>query len=262
MLLCCLAMLLLAGTLIVISFTTRAPQLVEGTFFGGGAALLVAGLCACHLALHAALRCRGGSASTARFRPCVVPRPIAGRSLLAVGLLASALFIIVAVAANTRDLSRLDVTQRASGAGGFALRAITALPLQYDLNSPEGRRRLGFSPEDEALFRGVQVYSFLLSPGEDIQLPEYRHPMYPRVLGVRGDLLAPVASPFATLRQSSTPWQELRASGLPSPSCFLRFADSAEWTLSRGLGQTYTLPVEGESRHRHFTGHRRQHFRR
>ena len=50
-----------------------------------------------------------------------------GRSLLIVGLLAGAAFLLVTVAANTRDDTHLDWTQRSAGTGGFA-RTMPRLP--------------------------------------------------------------------------------------------------------------------------------------
>jgi len=235
-------MLLLTGVLLLLSIGVHTMP-AEGAFFGGGTALLVAGLCACHLTLTRSLRMREGSRSLARLalRSAAANR---GRSLLTIGLLASATFIIVAVAANTRDLSRLDVTKRASGAGGFSLRAITALPLQYDLGSPAGRERLGFSPEDEALFAGVEVVSLLQSPGEDISCLNIAKPTAPRVLGVSKAMIERGGFTVFTQPKMPQPWMALLQSGRMGIPAFCD-ADSAEWTLHTGMGQRYAMPGEG-----------------
>ncbi len=240
-----LALLAAAGMLLLLALLHVLPA--EGAFFGSGAALLAAGLCGGHAYLRITLRTSGASSSFAQ----LALRSAAangGRSLLTIGLLACAAFIIVAVAANTRDLTRLDVTRRDSGAGGFTLRAITDLPLRYDLNSPAGRAQLGFSPEDEKLFQGVSIYSFLLSPGEDISCLNIAHPSYPRVLGVPEAMLERGGFTLFTERKSAAPWQLLRSPATVGkrefPAAFCD-ADSAEWTLHSGLGQLYTMPVEG-----------------
>lgn len=233
------AMLAAAGALIALALLHCIPA--QGAFFGGGAALLVAGLCVCHLTLTRALTARNSSASFAglALRSAAANR---GRSLLIIGLLASATFIIVAVAANTRDLSHTDVARRDSGAGGFTLRAITALPVTYDLGSPTGRQHLGFSPDDEAVFTDVQIIPFLLSPGEDISCLNLARPSYPRVLGVRQEMIARGGFTLFT-QDRAAKWAALQSTSKTIPA--FCDADSAEWTLHTGLGKPYGMPGEG-----------------
>ena len=61
-----------------------------------------------------------------------------GRSTLTIGLVAAASFLIVAISAF-----RLDTGE--AGTGGFDFVATSDQPIHYDLNTPEGRRELGFS---------------------------------------------------------------------------------------------------------------------
>ena len=112
------------------------------------------------------------------------------RSLLVIGLIAAASFMIVAVAANTRNFSRMDYTRKDSGTGGFALRAISSLPIRHDFGTPAGRAALGFPPEDEAIFKGVKVYRLdLVSPGDDVSCLNLAKPTQPRVLWVGKDFI-------------------------------------------------------------------------
>lgn len=212
----------------------------EGVFFGIGSALLVAGMAAADLWLIRAMARRMDPPTV----PGLASRNIAanrGRSLLVIGLLACAAFIIVTVAANTRDFSRTDYTRRDSGTGGFALRAISSSPVHYDLNSPKGRAALGFSPEDEQVFRGVRVMPFLMSAGDDISCLNLAKPAYPRVLAVSDAMMARGGFTVTTAGHPRNPWTALRGDGDGIAPVF-GDASSVEWNLHSGLGKTYTMP--------------------
>ncbi len=204
-------------------------------FFTGGAALLAGGLCA-----GAALLARGAALP---ILPVSLPRLALrnaaanrGRSLLVVGLLASATFVVVTVAANARDFTRLDTGDRAAGTGGFALRAIATAPLPYDLSTPAGRANLGFSAADEASCTGVTVYPFLMSPGDDISCRNLNRPAAPRVIGVPP---AMVRRGGFTLRGAE--WPALWKTGDPVPA--FGDAESVVWSLHSGLARTLPLPL-------------------
>ena len=57
---------------------------------------------------------------------------------------------------------RLDPSQQSprlhSGNGGFALVAQSDQPIYQDLNSPEGRRQLGFSADRERLLARCKLF--------------------------------------------------------------------------------------------------------
>ncbi len=216
-------------------------------FFIMGALLLAGGLLGGWLALSAALSARHEIRSVARLalRSAAANR---GRSLLTIGLLAAATFVIVATAANSRSFSRLDYARRDSGTGGFALRAIATLPLYYDLGTPGGRAHLGFSPRDEATFSGVKVFSFLMSPGEDISCLNLARPgERPRLLGVPPALQGEERFQVVVPGGSRYPWRELEGAadpweGIPA------FGDEASvtWSLHSGLGKTLSVAGEGD----------------
>lgn len=207
-------------------------------FFGIGFLLLVAVIAGARFALGQVWRHRnlqGGLRSLATRNA----GNASGRSLLVIGLLASATFVIVAVAANTRDFGNLDTSRKDSGSGGYTLQATSSVPLTYDLGTPEGRRNLGFSSDDELLLRNCEIVSFLASPGEDISCLNLARPHSPRLLGM----------PSAFQRSLETGERfHLRTSSQAAFSdaipC-LGDADSVMWTLHSGLGKRYGAEYGG-----------------
>jgi hypothetical protein len=165
--------------------------------------------------------------------------------MLVVGLVAAAAFILVAAAANRRDPSRIDATDRYSGTGGFALRAVSSLPIPVNFGSAEGRAKLGFPPEEEPLYRGVTVIPFLMSPGEDISCLNTARASRPRVLGVPRQMVERGGFRVKTTgtRRAENPWGLLAgrtAEGTPIPA--FGDLDSVMWSLHSGLGKRYTIP--------------------
>jgi len=234
--------LLAAAGLVLLSAEAQLLS-PSGAFFASGLLLLSAGLAAAGIVLTRVLTQRGASRSLGALalRSAAANRR---RSLLTIGLLAGATFVIVAVAANTRDLSRVDVTRRDSGSGGFALQAVSSLPLNYDLGSPEGRAHLGFSPEQEALLAGTGIVSFLASSGQDISCLNLSAPTHPRVLGVSDAMIARGGFPVLTVQGKPTenPWLLLRESAADGAIPAFGDADTVRWSLHSSLGETYTMP--------------------
>lgn len=157
------------------------------------------------------------------------------RSLLVIGLLASATFMIVAVAANTRDLTRLNTRDRQSGSGGFSLVATSTVPLTYDLATAEGRTNLGIGPDDEALLAQCEIISLLESPGEDISCLNLSRAQAPRLLGVPQKLIDRGGFRFT----SPCEWQRLQQPAGEGAIPTFGDADSVMWSLHSGLGKVY-----------------------
>lgn len=238
--------LILAAVLLVLPAAgVIQPQ---GAFFGGGALLLIAALAYADVALARALSGKSGTISIRMLtlRSAAANR---GRSLLAIGLIAAASFMIVAVAANTRNFSRLDYTRKDSGTGGFALRAISSLPIRYDFGTPAGRAALGFPPEDEEIFRGVKVYRFLVSPGDDVSCLNLAKPTQPRLLGVPQEFIerGGFSVTIQGRDQGSNPWPALIPAGAGGSIAAFGDADSVMWSLHSGLGGT--IDIDDEAGH-------------
>jgi len=248
-----IALLTVAGALGLLSIWTDAiPS--QAAFFAIGAALLLAALVTFHLILARAVRITPASRSLLRLSLRNAAAS-SSRSLLVIGLLASATFIIVAVAANTRDYARMDVTRRYSGTGGFSLLATSSVPLSFDLGSPAGRANLGFTPEDESVLEDVEVISFLASPGEDISCLNIAKPTYPRVLGIADAMIE--RGGFSAITRSGRihAWPLLKERSDDGEIPALGDTASVQWTLHSGLGQTYEMPdADGEPVRMRFVG--------
>lgn len=214
--------------------------------FGIGACLLIAGLAGFAVWCRGAGRRRAnalGAAGTLAMGARNSARS-AGRSLLSVALVASACFLIVAVGAQ-RGKAEGEVTDRASGAGGFTLVAESDAPIYADLGGRERRRELGFDDEAEAAVAGLSIVPFRLLPGEDASCLNLFRPQRPRVLGVPPEMVARGGFTFQkTSREVENPWtlldEDLGDGVIPA------FADanSATWILKLGLGDDFELADE------------------
>lgn len=212
----------------------------QAAFFGSGAALLIAGLSGLNLLLIHMMKAKMSSPTLSglAIRSAAANR---GRSLMILGLLACAGFIVITAAANTRDFSRTDYTRRDSGSGGFALRAMSSLPIHYDLASPAGRANLGFSPEDEAAMRGAKIFPFLMSSGDDVSCLNISKPASPVMLGVTRQMTKRGGFSVETAGNIGNPWTLLWKNSRSAAPAF-GDSNSVIWNLHSGLGKDYTVP--------------------
>ncbi len=245
-----------AGTIAIISLAGAATVLVlagfghrvEATtaFFISGSLLLVAGLAWTWVGLRRAARQPAGVALTIPrlARRYAARQPV--RSLLTVGLLAAATFIIVTVAANRQGSSEADLARKDSGAGGFALVGDAPLGLPADPGTAAGRRELGFDPADEARLAGVKIYSLPVQAGDDASCLNMQRPLVPRVVGLPELLIGRGGFSFAEFQPlppgMTNPWellnQELPGGEVPA----IGDEASVRWILHSGLGGTITVP--------------------
>ena len=213
----------------------RPAQQQAGLFFGAAAALLVA-----MLAFFAAwLRREPGHAagrltltrlglSAARRRP--------GRSLLVAGLMACAVFIVVATGAN-RQTAR-PTTDKRSGSGGFTLLAESTLPIYRPL-------------DPKIMVQGgpnTQAYPLRLRAGDDASCLNLYQAARPRILGVPESFIARGGFAFAGVAagdaaQRENPWLLLNQSFADGAVPAIGDANTVLWLLHRGLGQD--LVVDG-----------------
>ncbi len=222
---------------------TMAEMLTtEGAFFGIGGLLLVGALTGAHLLLTRAVR-QSGASETFEGLALRNAASARGRSLLLIGLIAAATFVIVTVAANSRDFARIDVRDRSSGTGGFTHIATTSVPLGFDPATEEGRENLGFLPEEQNVLEGSEIISLLRSPGDDISCLNIARPTHPRLLGVSDEMIERGGFTLSVLGDppQGRPWR-LLGDGTGRPP-IPAFADDASltWQLHSGLGQIYDL---------------------
>jgi ABC-type antimicrobial peptide transport system permease subunit len=167
-----------AAALLVLSAAGVIPP--AAGFFGAGGLVLAGGLAAFRVWLghrRAIIRGRGRSAlwrlgvANASWRP--------SRSLAAAGLVATAVFLLVAV-----DSFRKGGSSE-SGTGGFALFAEATVPIVDDPSTPAGREALGLpASENDPRWAGVEIVPARLRPGDEVGCLNLYRPMRPRVLGV------------------------------------------------------------------------------
>ncbi len=166
------------GLLVVMALSTS--KAVAGYFFGAGALLLVGGLGLSQAVLTlvgAGMRRPADSVAGLSMRNATRRR---GRSVTVVWLLACGVFLVIAVGAN-RHNPLAEADRRESGTGGFAFYAESAIPILHDLNSGEGRERLGF---DSQKLGDVDFVQMKVHTGDDASCFNLNRAQRPRLLGV------------------------------------------------------------------------------
>ena len=175
----------LIGVIALGVWATKAPEdLQPGLFFGIGALVLAAALAAVWARLHSgaigfALRAGHGNLLRMALRNAA-RNP--GRSMLCVGLVAAATFLIVVVSAFRLDPDK-EAKSPDGGTAGFNLVAESDQPIYQDLGTRKGRAQLGFSPEDEQLLAGCEILSLRVNAGDDASCLNLYRPRQPRILG-------------------------------------------------------------------------------
>src|SRR5439155_17665256 len=147
-------------------------------FFGAGTSLLVACLCAATWWLRRPPRSSlAGHGWRSLWRIGLrnaADRP--GRSVLAIGVIASATFVLIAVGAFRREGP--PPTDRHSGVGGYPLLVDLLLPIVNDPNSRDGREAMGLRDDSQ-----IVIDPFRVLPGDDASCLNLYEPRNPRVLG-------------------------------------------------------------------------------
>jgi ABC-type antimicrobial peptide transport system permease subunit len=214
-------------------------------FFGGGALMLVAALAAASRALRGRPRDPASARSLVRlglraasFRP--------GRSLVCIGLVAAAAFVIVAVGAFRHDPDA-DLRAPDSPSGGFTLLAASSLPLHHDPRTPEGRAALGL-PED--LLAGATLARFRRADGEDASCLNLYRPGRPTVLGAEDAFLRLGRFAFSsslahTGAQRANPWLLLEEDAPGGPLPVVADATTLQYVLHAKLGEERALGDSG-----------------
>lgn len=219
----------------------RAAALIAGALAAGGGGLLIAGiagaiepqwafLSAAALLLPAAL---AGAAWLLQARPARSGRAAGslgrlalrnasrhrGRSVLTMGLLASATFILILTAAF-RQGPPTDTHERRSGAGGYTLIVDAGIPLPAEPGTPDARRLMGFARPDDAIFDGIDFVALPRRPGQDVSCLNLNRPTSPAILAAPDPrrwegrfsfarVLAPPADQAETI--AANPWRWLDA---------------------------------------------------
>ena len=177
-----LAVLALLGALATLAFAGGGTN--PEVFFTAGTLVLLAGIGFSQRLLAGMTR----TSKIAQSLAAIGRRNVArrhGRSLTTISVLASGVFLVVAVNAF-RQNPQQDAWQRRSGTGGFALYARSALPVYDDLNGTSVREFFGL-PGDT--MKDVSVLPLRVREGDDASCLNLNRAVQPRLLGVRPEEL-------------------------------------------------------------------------
>jgi ABC-type antimicrobial peptide transport system permease subunit len=232
-----------AGGALLAGFTAQGHEAKAGSFFGSGALLLIA----CLAGVRIWLRRTGAQAAP---RPSLTALGVrnagrhAVRSLLTVGLLAAATFLIVAVESFHKDVGT-DFLAQTGGSGGFALIAETDVPIFQDLNLPDVRKEWKLTGP---LLERARFHACRISGGDDTSCLNLYQPLRPRVLGLPPSAMGDRFHFSAAMRtpegERVPPWSLLERS-LPNGAIPAAVdATSAEYTLHKKLGETVEVTNE------------------
>ncbi len=230
-----------------------------GAFVGAGAIMLAAAL----VFIADALRRPGRSTTTGLTIPKLAARNGArnpGRSVLSIGLIAAASFLIVALSAFRLDPAALS-TGRDSGSGGFALVAQSDAPIYQNLNDESGREQLGLSVEADELLAKAETVALRVETGDDASCLNLYQSSQPRVLGATSKLIERGGFSWGgtqaeTPEEAANPWLLLDK---PLPVDSGRTAkvvpaivdfNTATYSLKKGLGDTIEV-TDGDGKTAH-----------
>jgi putative ABC transport system permease protein len=235
---------LAAAATVIAGFFVEGQEAKAGTFFTSGGLLLIA----CLAGVWIWLRRTGRVAAP---RPSLTALGVrnagrhAVRSLLTVGLLAAATFLIVAVESFHKNAN----TEFTEGNWDWRLILVgeTTVPLFQDMNLWATRNELGMDSQE--LFRRVQFFHCRVHGSDDASCLNLYKPQQPRVLGIPPALLKYWA-PLFTVAAISKDHQgygfqsllddELDNGTIPAALD----ATTAEWTLKKKLDDVIEVDNE------------------
>lgn len=181
------------------------------------------------------------------------------RSVSTVGLIASATFVLVAVAASRRDPSE-EAPKKDSGNGGFLLVAESTTPVPFAIDSPAGRDKLGVrvapGSEQAKLLDGMKAVSFRVRPGDDASCLNLYRTGLPTILGVPSAMVerggfkftaTPGENPWTLLREK-LPATKLAGKELPTYPVF-GDANTLMYSLKKGIGDVVLGPSDEDPKY-------------
>ncbi len=168
------------------------------------------------------------------------------RSLLSLALIASATFLLVAVAAGRRNPA-VETPEMASGNGGFLFVAESTTPLIHDLNTTEGRAKLDLRPRsgsnDAKLLEELSAATFRVRPGENASCLNLYQTRLPTILGVQK---MAINGRFKFIgerhRKGFTPWELLEAPSTDGSIPVFGDMNTLMYSLHKGVGDTINVP--------------------
>ncbi len=197
-----------------------------GAFFGAGSLLLLAGIFLSRSLLRRVATGTGVDSLSELAVRNTSRR--AGRSLATIAVLASGVFMVVAVD-SFRQGPIEDATRRDSGTGGFALVGESSAPIYEDLNSQAGREKL--LPDYDQLPAGLHVVPMRVRDGDDASCLNLNRALQPRLLGVKPEELA---GRFVFGGPKGADWSLLSKDGPEVPG--IVDANTLQWAMQKSIG--------------------------
>ena len=236
------------GLLLVFAAASGFVGQVAG-FFGGGTLFLAALLCYQSNLLS---RRQQSVLSAQVFWPIArtgfrnaTYRP--ARSVLCIALIASAVFIIVAVD-SFRHREGSATHERKSGTGGYPLLAESVVPLVNDPNSREGQETLNLANIDsDPALTGVTFTRFRVQPGDDASCLNLYQPRNPKIVAPTDDFINSGRFTFqdslaANDQEAANPWLLLNREFPDGAVPVIADANSLTYVMHLKLGDDFLLP--------------------
>lgn len=233
----------LAGVLGIVGWRSDIHELKAGMFFGSGALVLTAAIMLVAVGLRRLRQDAGVQPTLARLGMRNAGRN-PSRSLLTVGLLASAAFLIVAVESFHKETDKTFYL-KSHGSGGFTFFADGSLPVFEDVNDERLRGEIGLATPE---LRRAVFYPCRVQPGDDASCLNLYKPLKPRVMGVSGEFIQRGGFAFASSaaegdNDKANPWRLLEnREGKTIPAIVDK--NTAMWILKVGLGDTIDIKNE------------------
>ena len=169
------------------------------------------------------------------------------RSVLCIALIASAVFIIVAVD-SFRHREGSATQERKSGTGGFALLAESVVPLVNDPNSQEGQETLNLANIDsDPTLTGVTFTRFRVQPGDDASCLNLYQPRNPKIVAPTDDFINSGRFTFQSSlaagdQEAANPWLLLNREFPDGAVPVIADANSLAYVMHLKLGDDFLLP--------------------
>ena len=175
------------------------------------------------------------------------------RSLLSLALIASASFLLVAVAAGRRNPA-VETPDLKSGNGGFLFVAESTTPLIHDLGTSAGRNKLdlratstgGLTPSAR-LLESMMVAPFRMRPGENASCLNLYQTRVPTILGVPQEFFTVWSERFKFVnapRMKTGPWTLLEKPDADGAIPVFGDMNTLMYSLHKGVGDTIQIPDE------------------
>ncbi|MBI1349098.1 FtsX-like permease family protein [bacterium] len=171
------------------------------------------------------------------------------RSVLTTGLIASASFVIAAVAAGHINPTQ-DRPDKSSGNGGYTLVAESSSPILYSLNTASGRKTLNLvakTPAQEAALQVMSVMAFRVKPGEEASCLNLFQTHVPTILGAPQAMIE--RGGFSFVGGGEHPWDILNKELPGGEVPVLGDMNTLQFSLKKSVGQDIPIPSAENPQH-------------